>query len=222
MTSGQSSSRLRASNFCEQLAPFFPISESTNLLGTRSTVHVSPTTNDCDLLQTLAFESSFHTALLFLPEYLSSEIRGSPPHVLLDPTVQIHFALRNFAKTSLFLLANLPELYLPDSLIFLHLPPDHQHSGSTLGFRALVILHSTQLKTPGGRFLWTSRSLATYPFGRWMVPLGFGTSGLHYLVLLSMSGLWSDGPDLSSYSDLSVVVTPPLKLWLPPEVGKNV
>jgi hypothetical protein len=88
----------------EKLAPFFPISESANLPGTQSTVHDSPTTNGYDLLQTLAFGSYFHTALLFLPEYISFEIHGSLPCVLLDPKVQIHFALHDFVKTSLFLL----------------------------------------------------------------------------------------------------------------------
>jgi hypothetical protein len=49
----------------------------------------------------LAFREFLHTALLFLSEYLSSEIHGSPPRVLLDPMVQIHFALHDFAKISL-------------------------------------------------------------------------------------------------------------------------
>jgi len=87
--------------FCEELTLFFLIFESMNLPWTRSMVHFSPTMNDCDLLQTPAFGSSSHSTLFFLPEYLSSETHGSPPRVLLDPTIQIHFALRDFMKISL-------------------------------------------------------------------------------------------------------------------------
>jgi hypothetical protein len=87
-------------HFRDFLNNLLPFSRSLNakLSGIQSMVHVSPTTYGCDLLRTPAFGYLPTLLSSSFSEYLFSETRGSPPRVLLDPMVQIHFALRDFAK----------------------------------------------------------------------------------------------------------------------------
>jgi hypothetical protein len=101
---------LRASTFSQQPTPISPNSESMNTTGARinGPHHFLRSTT----LNASGFGSLSLPTLPFLLKHHFSKIHGSPPRVLLDPMVQIHSALRDFAKISLFSMQIFQELYL--------------------------------------------------------------------------------------------------------------